>query len=255
MSAKQLLIATLAVSFGLGAAAGESDTPVKKPDDTWTRISGTVTSAGPESFRMDYGDGIVTVEMEDWEEYGEEFVLTPGDRATVFGEVDNDFYEEDSVEASSLYVEDLNSYFYASDTAAEKVGDWVVQTPVEPGETTYLGNVTSVDGGHDPHAVQPTRRRGLPARRQGRSRQCQRDDRSRLLPGPPHRGGNRGDSARRSRLIRATISPDPEGKTQRASEAGCGVALRFTGFREVILAARLHIQSPTGPGKRVACPV
>lgn len=142
MRVRQLIIATLALSFGLGAA---SDEPANKPDETWTSLSGTVTSAGPESFRMNYGDGIVTVEMEDWETYGEEFILTKGDHATVFGEVDKDFYEEDSVEASSLYVEDLNSYFYASDIDAENLGDWIVKTPVEPGETTYIGNVTSVD--------------------------------------------------------------------------------------------------------------
>lgn len=130
------------LTFNAGAA---SDNPVGKPDNTWTSINGTVTTIGPETFELDYGDGMITVEMDDWDSYNETFNLSDGDEVTVMGEVDTDFYETNTIEANSVYVKDLNSYFYASDVDEEEFGDWAVRTPISPGDTTYVGNVDSVD--------------------------------------------------------------------------------------------------------------
>lgn len=129
----------------MGASAVAQPNPATLEDDTWISLNGTVTSVSDSTFRLDYGDGIATVEMDDWDNYGEAFVLADGDNVTVFGEVDNDLYEKTKIEASSVYVEDLNSYFYASSADEEEVGEWAVELDPEVGDITYIGTVETVD--------------------------------------------------------------------------------------------------------------
>lgn len=57
---------------------------------------------------------LITVEMDDWDWYAEGAALSEGDRVTVYGFIDDDFYELRSIEASSVYVDDFNTFFYAS---------------------------------------------------------------------------------------------------------------------------------------------
>ncbi|MFP4521706.1 MAG: hypothetical protein ACLFQK_06125 [Fibrobacterota bacterium] len=68
-------------------------------------------AASDNSFELDYGEVIVTVEMDDWDWYKEGKGIIEGDEVTVYGAVDNDTYEMTTIEASSVYVEDLNAYF------------------------------------------------------------------------------------------------------------------------------------------------
>jgi hypothetical protein len=60
--------------------------------------------------------------MDDWDWYAEGKNLIDGDKVTVYGRIDDDFFETTSIEASSVYVESLGSYFYAS-AADEEYGD------------------------------------------------------------------------------------------------------------------------------------
>jgi hypothetical protein len=46
-------------------------------------VSGTVVSAKPDSFRLDYGDGVITVEMDDFDFYAEGYGLLPNDQVIV----------------------------------------------------------------------------------------------------------------------------------------------------------------------------
>jgi hypothetical protein len=39
--------------------------PYEQPDNAWLSIRGRVETVTADSFTLDYGDGIVTVEMED----------------------------------------------------------------------------------------------------------------------------------------------------------------------------------------------
>jgi len=90
-------------------------------DNSWISLSGTVVDAGARTFELDYGDGLVVVEMDDWDWYGEAFSIMEGDQVTVYGMVDDDLYETTSIEASSVYVKNLNTHFYASDADKEEV--------------------------------------------------------------------------------------------------------------------------------------
>lgn len=127
-------------------AANES--PYLKPDGSWISLSGTVTSTTEKEFTLDYGKGLVTVEMDDWDWFEQDGGTLPGDKVTVYGEVDDDTYETTKIEASSVYVQNLGTYFYASaaDEEESRVLDATPTTPVVTGELVLTGTVTSVNG-------------------------------------------------------------------------------------------------------------
>lgn len=122
----------------------------QRSDDSWVTLNGRVLSAGNDSFVLDYGDGTITVEMDDWDWYEEGNLLSAGDRVSVSGLIDDDFLEKRSIEASTVYVEDLNTYFYAS--AADEEDPYFVSTTyyIQPlGDESQLsltGTVGQVSG-------------------------------------------------------------------------------------------------------------
>jgi len=118
LSLSMALIAGICL-FALSAPAmaqapDDKPNPYLMPDDTWISISGTAVDPQAASFTLDYGEGTVLVEMDDWDWYGEAGGILDGDKVTVYGEIDDDFYELTSIEASSVYVESLGTYFYAN---------------------------------------------------------------------------------------------------------------------------------------------
>lgn len=138
--------AMTAIALVAGPAAAQQ--PYLEPDDSWISISGTVASATADSFVLDYGDGVITVEVGEWGIYGDAYGLLDGDEVTVYGRIDDDLYELRTIEASSVYVENLNTYFYASAADEGDAGDWtlpwIVASPVVVAETTLRGTVTAV---------------------------------------------------------------------------------------------------------------
>ncbi len=56
-------------------------------------------------FTLDYGDGFVIVEMDDGDRDADAYKLIKGDKVTVNGRVDDDFFELTTIEAGSVYVE------------------------------------------------------------------------------------------------------------------------------------------------------
>ncbi len=84
------------------------------PNGSPITISGTVASARPDEFTLDYGQGFVTVEMDDWDWYSEGHPMLENDDVVVQGFIDEDFYEKRKIEASSVYVRDLGTQFHAS---------------------------------------------------------------------------------------------------------------------------------------------
>jgi uncharacterized protein YdeI (BOF family) len=139
------LIATAAASLATTALAAETASaphPYQKPDETWIALSGTVESAKPDSFVLDYGEGNIIVEMDDWDWYAEGAALKKGDEVTVYGDIDDDLFEVASIEANSVYVKGLNSFFFAS--ANDEEDPWRTATFVPSSETTIRGTVQSI---------------------------------------------------------------------------------------------------------------
>ena len=137
-------ILTIAAAAYLAIPAIAAD-PATKADDTWISVSGTVKSVSPDTFVLDYGKGTITVEMDDWDADADAYKVVAGDKVTVNGIIDDDLFEKRTIEASSVYVEGLNTYFYAS--AADEEDTYVtVTTPVVVASTSLVGKVTEVNG-------------------------------------------------------------------------------------------------------------
>jgi len=142
---KRQTTTALSILSGLLLAANASaQDPYEKPDGSYISLSGTVTSSTPSSFVLDYGEGLVTVEMDDWDWYGDAYGILPEDDVTVYGYVDDDLYETTTIEASSVYVEDLNTYYYAS--GADEESTAYVSTTWYDYDYTVTGVVDSVNG-------------------------------------------------------------------------------------------------------------
>lgn len=96
----------------------ERNNPYATPDDSFIRMSGTVKSVMPNSFVLSFGtDGAmdeITVEMDDGDRDAEAYALLEGDKVTVSGLIDNDVFQKRTIEASTVYVDKLQTYFYAS---------------------------------------------------------------------------------------------------------------------------------------------
>lgn len=127
--------------------AAEPD-PYAQADDTWISISGTVDVVHPNSFVLDYGDGMVKVEMDDGDRDADAYKLLKGDKVTVSGRIDDDFFETTKIEAGSVYVENLGTTFYASSVDEETYEgiDPSVIPPVLVSRTVVRGKVTKVSG-------------------------------------------------------------------------------------------------------------
>lgn len=112
---------------------------------SYVSLAGTVVEASAEQFQLDYGNGTMTVEMDDWDWYPEGHHLLENDQVVVYGYVDDDFYERRSIEASSVYVTDAGTQFYANGVDEE---DFPVFAAVEFGEPQIelKGTVTKVEG-------------------------------------------------------------------------------------------------------------
>ena len=138
--AARTAIVVLAVGLLVAVPAAADENPYLQPDDTWISLSGTVEAVTADSFTLDYGEGIVTVEFDDGDRDADAYKLVAGDKVTVSGLIDDDFFETTT---SSVYVENLGTYFYAS---AVDEGDPIVTvtTPIIVSGYTVQGTVTEV---------------------------------------------------------------------------------------------------------------
>lgn len=141
---KSLVAIALTGLLGTGVALGQN--PYQKADDSWITLSGTVTNTNPEGFQLDYGDGTMTVEMDAPDGDASGYRVAKGDKVTVSGVVDDDLFETASIEATSVFVEGLNTHFFASSAIDEEDLLVAVPTPVVVSRTMVVGTVTGVDG-------------------------------------------------------------------------------------------------------------
>lgn len=108
------MIFFMGIIFAAYASPTSAENPYLKPNNSWISISGTVKSVSPDSFRLDYGKGMIQVEMDDGDRDADAYKLLAGDKVTVTGFIDDDLFETTKIEAGSVYVEKLGTTFYAS---------------------------------------------------------------------------------------------------------------------------------------------
>jgi uncharacterized protein YdeI (BOF family) len=135
-------VSAAALLFAASPALAED--PTKAPNNSWVSVSGEVKSVTPSTFELDYDKGVITVEFDDWDADADAYKLIPGDQVTVTGKIDNDLFETRKIEGSTVYVDSINTYFYAS-AADEEDAFVTIVAPVDGTHTTLQGTVTSVE--------------------------------------------------------------------------------------------------------------
>lgn len=143
-----LLFASLAGSSGCRSAAQDAPretAALAKPDRSWVRLDGTVVRTADDSFELNFGDGVITVEMDDWKGSKEARSIHPNDNVIVYGRIDRDLHRRKAVEAAGVYDERLQTTFFASAADEEAMGLWP-QTNVELGKIALSGRVVSIAG-------------------------------------------------------------------------------------------------------------
>lgn len=144
LSKKWLKMCLLFCALAPVAIAQDLD---EKADESWISISGWAISADEDSFVLDYGKNTVVVDVNNWGWYTDNFEVVDGNKVTVYGEVDDDLYETTTIDANSIYVEGIGTYFYANEV--DKKTDffnWLPAPGVKAGMTTLTGKVTSISG-------------------------------------------------------------------------------------------------------------
>ncbi|MBS3805317.1 MAG: hypothetical protein KGY54_12270 [Oleiphilaceae bacterium] len=131
------------------ALTAQEKSPYLESHGSRITLSGTVTETLSESFILDYGKATVTVNVADWKWYRENNELIQNDKVTVHGRVDEKTYETAVIDAKSLYLEDLGTYFYSETVEDDKVfSDFAKapKTPIAVGDITITGTITSIEG-------------------------------------------------------------------------------------------------------------
>lgn len=95
-------------------AIGQPNVKERTPG-TMIRISGVVDDVPlPNSFELDYGDGEILVEFDDWDPEPDAYKVKKGDEVIVTGRLDDDFMHGKTLEAGSVYVTDIEETYYAN---------------------------------------------------------------------------------------------------------------------------------------------
>ncbi len=141
-----ILRIVLLCTFALLIASPVTATdPYRAPNNSWISLSGTVVATTPTTFDLDYGGGLVIVEMDGWGWYPAAYPILDGDKVSVFGRVDKDLYETATIEARSVYVKDTNTYYYANDADEEDVG-FATPTMYPDNGFQMRGRITNING-------------------------------------------------------------------------------------------------------------
>jgi len=132
-------IMTLAV-FALLSASAVAENPYAKENNSWISIHGEVDSVSTDQFELDYGEGNITVVMEEDDRKG--YQLKKVDEVRVSGLMDDNFYNDSVIEAGSVHIKNANTYFYAGAMDGQDV-DFTVMSPILR-DTVIKGNITHV---------------------------------------------------------------------------------------------------------------
>jgi hypothetical protein len=146
---------TLFGSMTICSAVNYANQPNIKVNETWISISGTVVDPKPARFTLDYSKGTMTVDMDGWKWYSENYSKMDGDKVTVYGRLGDTLFEGSIIDATSVYDQKLGKYFYGrSKDEAEEYRDlggpvfdyWIKGVPVGVGNVTVRGTVSGISG-------------------------------------------------------------------------------------------------------------
>jgi uncharacterized protein YdeI (BOF family) len=148
---KYTITALMIFAFLAGIPRADAEmnkNPYSMASGTWITIRGVVKGVRPDTFTLDYGDNSVIVEMDDGDRDADAYQLIAGDKVSVSGRIDDDFFERTTIEAAAVYVENLNTTFFSSAIDEEdRPGLAIaVSTPMLMTQTLVNGIVTRIKG-------------------------------------------------------------------------------------------------------------
>lgn len=141
-------LATCILALTTSSAWAGDKNPYTRADETWITLNGTVESVAPDTFTLDYGDGMIVVEMDDGDRDADAYKLLKGDKVIVTGKIDDDFFQATSIEASSVYVENIGTTFFSSSVDEEDADIIAAELtlPIVATRFSVQGTVTKIDG-------------------------------------------------------------------------------------------------------------
>lgn len=153
---KTLLTAALVTPLTFGAvqaAEVEVDNTLSGfRDGAPVVLTGNITEIRSDEFDLNYGSGMITVELDGWKWTGNETAyLEVGDSVTVSGKLDDDLFEGREVEADNLYLSDKRVYYYTDDSYPSyymtyNSYDTTPETMDDGSYLTMRGQVSNVNG-------------------------------------------------------------------------------------------------------------
>lgn len=125
---------------------GQQPRPQARADDSWVTLTGRVRSPTATGFMLDYGRGQIPVSMDSWSWYRSDYNQMAGNRVTVYGRIDDAAMQRRSIDAGSVYVENMNTFFYASPTDEQDIAAYAYNIiPVGYSPTRVTGIVQNFD--------------------------------------------------------------------------------------------------------------
>lgn len=140
-------------TLGLLMAGGVEAGPLAKAiDGEYLTMVGKVKDVTADSFKLDVGKKSILVEMDDYDWDADGYKLVNGDEVVVTGRADKGFLEQNKIEAGSVYVKNIDTYFFANSSDEEGDMTYLPATysyvPALP-EDAYVsiqGKVKNIDG-------------------------------------------------------------------------------------------------------------
>lgn len=144
----------LSVAFGIFALTVSTAFAdiANKTNGEFVTLSGKVSDVKANSFTLNTNNNKVMVEMDDYSSWvADGFKLVNGDQVVVNGRVDKDFLEKKKVEAGSVYVKNIDTYFYASSADEEDLTYLpttysLVGSLPEGAQIDLQGDITKIQG-------------------------------------------------------------------------------------------------------------
>lgn len=133
------------------AVGQETEPTLPLGDGRWVSVSGDVASIMGDGFYLDYGEGVIFIEMYDKFGFVEDTPVDVGSVVTVQGAIDKDLYEERTIEALSVYLQSRHTFYYALASDEENGGypAHAVTPPIEvegSSGITVSGEIGAIEG-------------------------------------------------------------------------------------------------------------
>lgn len=140
----------IAAALALSAGSALADKPRNASNNSWITVSGEITDTADDAFTLKYGAQSIPVEIGDMGWYSDGRQMLEGQNVTVTGMIDDDLFERRSIEARSVYVDSLNTYYYASAADEEDsfypYGDSYYYGDVDVDSIALTGTVENIIG-------------------------------------------------------------------------------------------------------------